>query len=495
MSFIGFAQQLRETQVLTSNNIIALAGSGDTLWIATERGFNYRIGFQGDTWHGFEDSELSHRLWGFAFGGGGAAAIVSNNNSSAHHNYIGFWHFDHIHRRQQERYFGFPVSMQNENGDLPVPTGNAIYAGGSFWVPFGKGGIVRYNPEDNIVHTIPSQSIGGENTGGADTRDVLSLDVLRAGAGSGSLILVTTPTVIWTYNPNNNDWHALHNAPTLSTSQEVFISFNAAFLVAKNETLSTLYSFITTTLDNENNTVTMLYRFDDNEGQWLKALDRRERFSIFPAAGGSMYTLFEGNAVGLYADVDNGVTGGSDGYLSEILNRDQFRQMLARAGNDPNPRINDILFLSHTDSSGALAVATTTGLYISENVEPLRGAAGHGDFTLTHHVREVGVGQAYALPGIMRASIGGIYDRSVFVYRLRNDGNVTIRVYDYNMSLVRTVIRGERRSSNAQRSTDPSRDFWDGTNQAGRRVSPGVYYFRITSTGGDRFVGRVIVAK
>ena len=109
--------------------------------------------------------------------------------------------------------------------------------------------------------------------------------------------------------------------------------------------------------------------------------------------------------------------------------------------------------------------------------------------------REVKPGEAYALPGVMRSGIHGNHDKSVFVYRLKRDGDVTIKIYDYNMSLVKTVVRNERRVSSAERSTNPARDVWDGTNNAGKLVWPGVYYFKITSTGGERFFGRVILAK
>jgi len=114
---------------------------------------------------------------------------------------------------------------------------------------------------------------------------------------------------------------------------------------------------------------------------------------------------------------------------------------------------------------------------------------------LIRHVRAVKGGEAYALPGVIRSGLDNRYAKTVFVYKLKKDGNVTISVYDYRMSLVKTVIRGEARSAAAERSTVPARDFWDGTNRDGKRVTPGVYYFKITSTGGDRFLGKVILAK
>jgi hypothetical protein len=170
-----------------------------------------------------------------------------------------------------------------------------------------------------------------------------------------------------------------------------------------------------------------------------------------------------------------------------------FRDMLRKAGDDPNPTINDILFLPKTDSTGTLAVATETGLYINESVEPLSNK--YGDFTLYRYVRNFNPGEVYALPGIIRGGGDGRYEKCVFVYKLKKDGDVTIRVYDYNMSLVKTVVQGERRRADKSRSTDPRRDVWDGENGRGKQVWPGVYYFKITSNTGERLFGKVILAK
>jgi hypothetical protein len=108
---------------------------------------------------------------------------------------------------------------------------------------------------------------------------------------------------------------------------------------------------------------------------------------------------------------------------------------------------------------------------------------------------DVGPGTAFALPGIIRGGEDGTYGKCVFVYKLKKTGDVTIRVYDYNMSLVKTVVKGERRSAASSRSTLPERDFWDGTNNGGKRAWPGVYYFKITGNAGERLFGKVILAR
>jgi flagellar hook assembly protein FlgD len=89
--------------------------------------------------------------------------------------------------------------------------------------------------------------------------------------------------------------------------------------------------------------------------------------------------------------------------------------------------------------------------------------------------------------------------KTVFAYNLSKASRVTIRVYDWNMDLVKTVIRNEQRPAGSEsangRSTDATTDSWDGTNAAGKRVAVGVYYYRITAQSVEHAFGKVIVAK
>jgi hypothetical protein len=484
--------QFRETRPLTNNNIIALAGSGDTLWLATERGFNYRtsIGNQ-DGWAGFEVNDLKPRFrHGLAFGGGGAAALIDREVRSS---FTGFWHFDHAGGKQRQTFFQFPLNTRGgEDGKLANPTGSLIYAYGNFWAAFGSGGMVRYDPQSDSAYAIrpgdenetPPQNIADDDTGRADSRRVLSLDFISA----DNRILVTTPSTLWAYDPGNKNWETLYTKPELSSAE--FVSYCAAFVINKKDSPAMIYSSIAVTRGNVADT--MLYVSEYGSDRWFAALDDRARFSVFPAVNGAMYILSYDNRVSLLADT-SAAGAARENLLSEILAPAKFREMLASAGNAAPPDINDILFLPRNDSTGTLAVATESGLYVCESAEPL--ADDYGAFTLYRHVREVKAGEAYALPGIIRYGTDSRYEKCVFVYKLKKDGDVTIKVYDYNMSLVRTVVKGARRNSKTERSTVPSRDVWDGKNEAGRRASPGVYYFKITSTGGDRFLGKVILAK
>ncbi|MCL2182632.1 MAG: hypothetical protein FWB85_04085 [Chitinispirillia bacterium] len=402
--------QFSDTRQLTSNNIIALAGSGDTLWLATGRGLNYRTSLHAqEGWPGFEDSDFGNRFLGLAFGGGSAAALVYRAGFA---NTTGFWHFNHADGNKHEEFFRFSNDVlcldcaDGINEPAPAdPTGHLVYARGSFWASFNRGGIVRYNPEggNNKLSALrPGDSAGvrPQDIEPIDADDSAKIVTALGVTADGNRLLIVTPSTFWTYDPESKIWAEIDTIPPDP----------------------------------------------------------------------------------VYNAIDSTVKSGG------------FRPMFAGAGDVATPEINDKLFMPRGESgAGTLVFATTTGLYVCEPANPAAGD--YGKFTLIKYIREVKANEAYALPGIIRGGADGRYGKAVFVYKLKKDGKVTINIYDYRMSLVKTVVKGGRRSSKPERSNDPARDFWDGTSRSGRTVSPGVYYFKITSSGGERLFGKVILAK
>ena len=106
---------------------------------------------------------------------------------------------------------------------------------------------------------------------------------------------------------------------------------------------------------------------------------------------------------------------------------------------------------------------------------------------------QAGLKQTYAAPGI----INDYTPQATFVYTLSHDANVTIKVYDYSMRLVKVVADNSFRKAagTSGRSTDLRYDVWDGHTGAGRLVAPGVYYYKITASTGESSFGKIVVAK
>lgn len=74
--------------------------------------------------------------------------------------------------------------------------------------------------------------------------------------------------------------------------------------------------------------------------------------------------------------------------------------------------------------------------------------------------------------------------------------SVTIRIFDYGMNLVRTVIQNAERgavSNSSDGQTNSVLDYWDGRDENGKIVPNGVYFYRIDRGSGDPLYGKVIV--
>ena len=80
-------------------------------------------------------------------------------------------------------------------------------------------------------------------------------------------------------------------------------------------------------------------------------------------------------------------------------------------------------------------------------------------------------------------------------YRLKQDGKVTISIYNYAMEKVITLVQGSRRKGGGSRSESPVEDRWDGRDSGGRPVSLGTYYILVESDQGEKGWGKAIAVR
>ncbi|MFC2083810.1 hypothetical protein ACFLS9_02015 [Bacteroidota bacterium] len=72
----------------------------------------------------------------------------------------------------------------------------------------------------------------------------------------------------------------------------------------------------------------------------------------------------------------------------------------------------------------------------------------------------------------------------------RSSVNVTIRIFDFGMNLVRTLIQ------NAPRVGEQDKiEFWDGRNEVGKIVPNGTYFYRIDIDDDEPLFGKILVLK
>lgn len=96
--------------------------------------------------------------------------------------------------------------------------------------------------------------------------------------------------------------------------------------------------------------------------------------------------------------------------------------------------------------------------------------------------------EVYAFPNPFAPGIDG---RVTFKYDTGGkQENVTIRIFDFGMNYLKTVIQNAPRKISA---ADPPYDSWDGTDDSGKRVPNGVYFYRIEAGSNDPKFGKILV--
>ncbi len=73
-------------------------------------------------------------------------------------------------------------------------------------------------------------------------------------------------------------------------------------------------------------------------------------------------------------------------------------------------------------------------------------------------------------------------------YTISQNADVTIRIFDFGMNLVRTVIQNVPKQANIDNI-----EIWDGRDEKGRFVTNGVYFYRIDAGSNKPIFGKIIV--
>ncbi len=174
------------------------------------------------------------------------------------------------------------------------------------------------------------------------------------------------------------------------------------------------------------------------------------------------------------------------GAFSELDGEATYRdRMISALGQVSHAKITDVS-VSESKSDTALLLSSEDGIWFSTN-ENTDCKAGKHFHHITHKVN-VGsdLSNVFAQPSILNLE----YPSCKFVYNLGSDADVTIDIFDYNMDHVTRITN----KSHRQAGDHSGDDVWDGT-VGGRTVSPGVYYFVVSTNHGKRGFGKIIVAK
>ncbi len=390
--------------------------------------------------------------------------------------------------------FNWPDDVLN-NEDIHLGAVDLTTDGTSFYFACLDGGVAQWDPSgDSIVLLIPGKlpipvvSLKPAEQPDPNSR-VTSVSVVNNG------LLVITPNKVWKYTFDTQQWDSTITT-AIDRSGYVFSSFWSVFVNTRDKK-APLYGLINVNGGAEKDSM-ILCKYDTAAHIWRVFLDKAPG-CMTAGHNGILYMVFDGNR--FEAFIDTAEVGATVANPSPIVAQSAFQDSMIRAFEIEYPEyINNILYTELTDSTGNLWIATNEGLFLSPNVSPSKIIR---SCNLVKRAPSVSAGlkKTYARPGILKS---GMYDskssRAVFVYNLSKDAKATIRVYDYNMDHVKTVILSKFRKAGNNggplgRSTVESEDFWDGTNESGKLVAPGVYYYKITTDKGERAFGKMIVAK
>jgi hypothetical protein len=495
------------TREITSNNIFGFAGNGDTLWMVTDQGLNYTIATSDTlTWLGYK---APIAILALGFGGGTAVACL---DTIAFKKTAKLWYYSHAARSFDS------IQLPFKPDSLPkaaVIRGlDLAYAGSAFWVACMDGGLVRWDPAGDPkglsmraffpgVKQIFDPSAVRLNSADSfavfpdSSKQVIAVGVRDTSANSTALY-VLTPAALYRFSPRDTLWERLSSR--LNATTGAFDKFIDLFSSPRSPLL--FASIVTKTGTDTYDT--LLYRYNTGDSSWAAYTSSQYVTAITFGPDSTVYLVRKPNR----NENPRIVSAFSGNVKDETIRSEQsFARRISLAMNGLTPdHISDILYLPKSDTSGSFWIGTASsgvsnnGLFFSRN--EIHDEKIDTAFVYVHREKKIegGLKETYAYPGIL----GGDFShptKSTFAYSLSKASKVNITVYDWNMDLVKNVITNEDRRAGKDdplgngRSTNKTRDVWDGTNNAGKRVAVGVYYFRITAQTGERSFGKIIVAK
>jgi hypothetical protein len=489
---------------VASNNVYTITGNRDTLWTLTfEEPDRYAVNtLSGDgnlsgkisdegNWNALYLCNTK-RVVSMAYTSGITVAITDT-----------VWHKPNdilvfskaagtIKRRSVS--FDWPSAVVN-NDSMHVCAIDLTTDGKYFYFACLDGGVVQWDPSTEKTKLFipgmppkPIESLTSIKMPEPKLR-VTSVSAINNG------LIVITPKKVWKYSFDAQAWDSTITS-SIDKNGYTFSSFYSAFINTRDKK-APFYGMINVKEGTEKDTM-ILCKYDTTTHIWRVFMDKAPT-CLTAGHNGVLYMVFENNR--FEAFIDTAETGATVANPAPVVAQAAFQDSMIRTFEIEYPEhINNILYSDLTDSTGNLWIATSEGLFLSPDVSPHKIIR---SCKLVKRAPSVSAGlkKTYARPGILKS---GIYDakssRAVFVYNLSKDAKVTIRVYDYNMDHVKTVIDGKFRKAGNNggpmgRSTVESEDFWDGKNEGGKMVAPGIYYYKISTDKGERAFGKMIVAK
>jgi len=483
-----------------SNEIVSIASSGDTISLLSGKfdkitgDITYAVSYVSKSDSAYVANDLNWKSFVFSKNttpsdlayGGGYSVVVFDTLEKQKINTITV--IDHKTNSTSQLTIPWNTALSADSSKW-VNSTNVVYYDSAFYFACRSGGIAKW---DIIANKKSALLPGVAGTVSLDTIKGIadSTKWIRGLEVSNDQLIATSASSIWVFTPKDSSWIEY---PGKSADGSLTLR---SFIFAVTDPYTSphaLYSIAKVTRSGSDTTIMLKYSV--KEVGWKPVLDHAIAGLTFGTKG-YYYTYFEHDSTNckVYRD-----TLGDTAVQYKPLSIDAYYLPERLKTGTENPQIYDIVFSSKTDSSGVLYVGTANGLYISRNEIPGKSSDALQCIKRIAPVKS-GLKDAFASPGILKSIEGNSNDVVRFVYCLSKNANVTIRIYDFNNDLVKTVIEKQPRKSGTEnaeygRSNDKYKDIWDGSTAGGRVCAPGVYYFKITTDIGEHAFGKIVVAK
>ena len=199
-------------------------------------------------------------------------------------------------------------------------------------------------------------------------------------------------------------------------------------------------------------------------------------------------TSLRGETVHNFAFDGPEVYAASDNGLFKSIDGGQTWALFPAIENTTQNRIilSDEVFAAGISTGSVLWAGTGNGLGRTSN-----NGLTWDIFQVFTPTGQMGEPRTYAYPNPFSPSVHNTLDGFGYVrfqYNTINDTRVTIKIFDFSMDFVTTVVEDISRASNGD-----FYEIWNGQDARGNRVDNGVYFYRLDLDGDGQYWGKLIV--
>lgn len=184
------------------------------------------------------------------------------------------------------------------------------------------------------------------------------------------------------------------------------------------------------------------------------------------------YDIFAASTTGIYRSSNNGVSWISSSNIFDQTSKVELRPTLYLSVEVNRLNSNNYEVWVGTNDGLAKTIESENEFWNNQWITYLASSG------------SVNQNQSFAFPNPFNPK----FDVARIKYNLTTNSSITLRIFDFGMNLVRTVIQNAHRNQNAEQI-----EVWDGKDENMKIVPNGVYFYRIDINDSNVLFGKIIV--